>query len=96
MEIVKGCQQVQSSTRMQKILTAISKEQVLPLEESAAELAGRIAGELDRIGQSIGMADPIIAAIALEHGLELVTGNTAHFQRVQQLGYPLVLANWRI
>ena len=96
MEIVKGCQQVQSSTRMQKILTAISKEQVLPLEESAAELAGRIVGELDRIGQSIGMADPIIAAIALEHGLELVTGNTAHFQRVQQLGYPLVLANWRI
>jgi tRNA(fMet)-specific endonuclease VapC len=37
-----------------------------------------------------------IAAIALEHGLELVTGNTAHFQRVQQLGYPLTLANWRI
>jgi len=73
-----------------------SKEQVLPLAESPAELAGRIAGELDRIGQSIGMADPIIAAIALEHGLELVTGNTAHFQRVQQLGYPLVLANGRI
>jgi tRNA(fMet)-specific endonuclease VapC len=95
MEIVKGCQKVQSSTRMRKFLMAISKEQVLPLGESAAEVAGRIAGELDRIGQSIGMADPIIAAIALEHGLELVTGNTAHFQRVQQLGYPLVLANWR-
>jgi tRNA(fMet)-specific endonuclease VapC len=75
--------------------SAISKEQVLPLEESAAEMAGRIAGELDRIGHSIGMADPMIAAIALEHSLELVTGNTAHFQRVQQLGYPLVLANWR-
>ena len=38
----------------------------------------------------------MIAAIALEHGLELVTGNTAHFQRVQQLGYPLILANWQI
>ena len=25
----------------------------------------------------------MIAAIALTHGLELVTGNTAHFQRVQ-------------
>lgn len=38
----------------------------------------------------------MIAAIALHHGLELVTGNTAHFQRIQQLGYPLTVANWRI
>jgi tRNA(fMet)-specific endonuclease VapC len=38
----------------------------------------------------------MIAAIALTHGLELVTGNTTHFQRVQQLGYPLILANWRV
>jgi tRNA(fMet)-specific endonuclease VapC len=38
----------------------------------------------------------MIAAIALEHSPELVTGNTAHFQRVQRLGYPLTLANWRI
>jgi tRNA(fMet)-specific endonuclease VapC len=32
---------------------------------------------------------------ALTHGLELVTGNTSHFQRIQQIGYPLTLANWR-
>ena len=31
----------------------------------------------------------MIAAIALHHGLELVTGNTSHYQRIQQLGYPL-------
>ena len=36
------------------------------------------------------------AAIALTHGLELSTGNTAHFQRVQQLGYPQTLVNWRV
>jgi hypothetical protein len=28
-------------------------------------------------------------------GLELATGNTAHYQRIQQLGYPLTLVNWR-
>ena len=38
----------------------------------------------------------MIAAIAIGHGLELVTGNTAHFQRVQQLGYSLTLVNWRM
>jgi predicted nucleic acid-binding protein len=49
----------------------------------------------DRTGQTIGMADPIIAAVALDHGLELVTGNIAHYQRIQNLGYPLTLINWR-
>jgi hypothetical protein len=40
--------------------------------------------------------DPMIAALALTRGLVLVTGNIYHFQRIQQLGYPLLLANWRI
>jgi tRNA(fMet)-specific endonuclease VapC len=70
-------------------------EEVLDFDRPAAELAGRIAGDLERVGRPIGVADPMIAAIALIHGLELVTGNTAHFQRIQQLGYPLTLANWR-
>ncbi len=38
----------------------------------------------------------MIAAIALTHNLELVTGNTTHYQRIQQLGYPLTLSNWRV
>jgi tRNA(fMet)-specific endonuclease VapC len=75
---------------------AIALEEILPFDPPAAELAGRIAGELERIGQPIGTADPMIAAIALHHGLELVTGNTAHFQRVQQIGDPLILVNWRV
>jgi predicted nucleic acid-binding protein len=65
------------------------------LDVSATELAGRITGDLDRIGQPIGRADPMIFAIAIDQGLELVTGNTAHYQRIQQLGYPLTLVNWR-
>jgi hypothetical protein len=34
--------------------------------------------------------------LATGHGLELATGNTAHFQRVQQPGFPLTLVNWRV
>jgi predicted nucleic acid-binding protein len=65
-------------------------------DRSTAELARRIAVDLERTGQLIGLAGPMIGAVALQHGPELVTGNTAHFQRVQQLGYPLTLVNWRI
>jgi tRNA(fMet)-specific endonuclease VapC len=96
MEIVYGFQRVQNARRLQEFLTAVASEEVLEFERDAAELAGRIAGDLDRTGQTIGKADPMIAAVALQQGLELVTGNTTHYQRIQQLGYPLLIVNWRI
>ena len=37
----------------------------------------------------------MIAATAIEHALVLVTGNVEHFARIQSLGYPLALDNWR-
>ena len=86
----------QSIRRIQKFLTDISGEEVLSFGQAEGKLAGEIDGDLERVGRPIGTCDPMIAAIALQHGLELVTGNTAHYQRVQQLGYPLTLANWRI
>jgi predicted nucleic acid-binding protein len=95
MEIVYGFQRVQNHRRLQNFLAAVAQEEVISLEHPAAVLAGRISGDLDRTGQTIGKADPMIAAIALHHGLELVTGNTSHYQRIQQLGYPLTLSNWR-
>jgi len=95
MEIVYGFQRMQNHRRLQNFLAAVAQEEVISFEHPAAELAGRIAGDLDRTGQTIGKADPMIAAIALHHGLELVTGNTSHYQRIQQLGYPLMLTNWR-
>jgi tRNA(fMet)-specific endonuclease VapC len=96
MEVIRGFQRKQSVRRLQAFIASLPSMEVIPFVESAAVLAGQIAGELERIGQPIGIADSMIAAIALEHGLELVTGNTTHFQRVQQLGHPLALANWRI
>ncbi len=95
MEVIRGFQRNQSQRKLQNLLAAVALEEMLAFDRAAGELAGRIAGELERIGQPIGVADPMIAAIALTQRLELVTGNTAHFQRVQQLGYPLILANWR-
>jgi tRNA(fMet)-specific endonuclease VapC len=95
-EVVRGFQKKQSVRRLQDFVASLASMEVIPLTESAAVLAGKIAGELERLGRPIGIADSMIAAIALEHGLELATGNTAHFQRVQQLGYPLTLVNWRI
>jgi predicted nucleic acid-binding protein len=37
----------------------------------------------------------MIAALAIRHGLVLITGNIEHYQRIQALGYPLKIDNWR-
>ncbi len=96
MEVIRGHQKKQALRQLQHFLSSTAAEEVIPLDRPAAELAGRITGDLERTGQPIGVSDPMIAAIAIHHGLDLVTGNTAHFRRIQSLGYPLAIANWRI
>lgn len=96
MEVIQGYQRVGASNRIQAFRNAIASEEVLLFDQAAADLAGQIAGDLDRTGQPIGRCDPMIAALAILHGLELVTGNTSHYQRLQPLGYVLTLVNWRV
>ena len=96
MEVIQGLRRVGDSQRIQRFRNAVAREEMLRFVEAAADLAGQIAGDLDRVGRPIGRCDPMVAAIALQHGLELATGNTAHYQYVQQVGYPLILVNWRI
>ena len=73
MEVVSGFQRTQATGRLNAFLATLPHMEVLPFDQPAAELAGRIAGDLERIGQPIGVADTMIAAIAIENGLELVT-----------------------
>jgi predicted nucleic acid-binding protein len=56
-----------------------------PYERSAAQVFGRIRAHLEERGAVVADADLQIAAIALYHGLELVTGNLRHFERIPGL-----------
>lgn len=94
-EIVKGLQRLQSEDRIQQFLVGLRSVELITLDIRSAEIAGRIYADLERTGQPIGRADPMIAGIALRHELTLVTGNLAHFQRIRALGYELRLDNWR-
>jgi tRNA(fMet)-specific endonuclease VapC len=96
MEIVRGPQKKRATRQLQTFLTHIASEEVLSFDQAAAERAGRNEGDLERVGRPIGRADPMTAAIAWQNGMELVTGNTAPDQRIQQIGSPLVLHNWRV
>lgn len=95
-EIVKGLYKANRAEQLRQFLQGITVLEILTLDVAATELAGRIYADLERTGQPIGRADPLIAAISLRHQLILVTGNTNHYQRLSDLGYPLELDNWRL
>ena len=57
----------------------------LPFDNAAAIHAARVRAHLQRAGTPIGPYDVQIAAIALAHGLAVVTHNTREFQRVPGL-----------
>jgi tRNA(fMet)-specific endonuclease VapC len=58
---------------------------ILPFDALAARRYGAIKADLQRRGTPIGDADVRIAAIALLHGLTVVTANRRHFARVPAL-----------
>jgi tRNA(fMet)-specific endonuclease VapC len=94
-EVVKGLHKVGRDDAIQRFLTGLSSVEILTLDLQSAELAGRIYADLERTGQTIGRADPMIAAIALKNQLTLVSGNLSHYRRIKVLGYGLQLENWR-
>ena len=94
-EIVKGFHKSQREEYIKRFVDRLSTVELLTLDLRSSELAGRIYADLERTGQTIGRADPMIAAIALHQDLTLITGNLPHYKRIQSLGYDLKLDNWR-
>jgi tRNA(fMet)-specific endonuclease VapC len=94
-EVVKGFQKLQRTDRIEQFIRALAGEEIVTLDLESAEIAGKIYADLERIGQTIGRVDPMIAGIAIKNSLVLVTGNTAHYERIHALGYPLQTTNWR-
>jgi toxin FitB len=61
-------------------------ERVLPFDTRSARIAGQISDRAIAAGRHPGFADVAIAAIALAHGLTILTLNAKHFAA---LGVPL-------
>lgn len=94
-EIVKGLVKAGRDSKIDAFLRFAGDHEVLTLDAEAASLAGRAYARLEAQGISIGRIDPLIAAIAMRHGCELVAGNSEHYQRLRDLGFHLSLADWR-
>ncbi len=76
----------------QRVLPAVT---VLPYDISIAKVFGKIRAHLEEKGMILPDADIQMAATAIGHDLELVTGNVRHFNRISGLKLNLILANSR-
>jgi tRNA(fMet)-specific endonuclease VapC len=81
-ELWAGSKSPQQVATVETLLAAVT---ILPLDVSSARRAGEVRRELERAGTAIGMADSLIAGIALDHGAILITRNKKHYQRVPGL-----------
>ena len=69
--------------QLQQILLA--RVNVLDFDSGAAYAYGELRARLEKSGRPLAHLDLQIAAIALAHGLTLITGNLRHFSRVPTL-----------
>ena len=87
-ELIRGARKVRQEARREGLeqwieqdLTAQFEGRVLPFDDRAAVLWGRLMGDGDRTGRPPAAADSQIAAVAIRHDLTLVTRNTKDFRR---------------
>lgn len=81
-ELLAGARSAKQRKIVLQLLEAIP---ALPLESVAADLAAHVRRSLEGRGEPIGMADYLIAGIALQHGAALATRNRRHLKRVPGL-----------
>lgn len=66
-------------TSFERHLARLFPERILPVTRTIAARWGYFDGMRQSMGRPLGVADGLIAATALEHGLTLVTRNTKDF-----------------
>lgn len=85
-ELSSGIEQfVRPDEERNRVRRLVRAYPTYPLEGAAADWAGEIYGALRAKGTAIGVADALIAAMALAIGEPLLTRNLREFARVQGL-----------
>lgn len=85
-ELDYGAKASQQSSRNLVVLTRFFElVRILPFDLACARMTGTIKSQLRKIGRPTGEVDAMIAAVAIVHKAELITGNTRHFEHIEGL-----------
>ncbi len=96
-ELYKGAYRLDPQSHLLQAIREriLPRTTVLPFDLHTSHIYGQINAELENRGQMLAHADLQIAATAIQHHLEVVTGNVRHFGRVPNLDVNQVLADSR-
>ena len=81
-ELLAGARQPESRRPVEQLLDLLD---VVSLDPDSAAASARVRRDLQSRGFDIGMADSLIAGIALAKRIPLLTRNRKHFERVTDL-----------
>jgi len=84
-EIVSGLKHRDAQHRLDIFLAFVRKNTLLHLTEQSVIISGDIYARLRKAGNPIDDIDLLIAGIAIENKLVLITNNRKHFERIPQL-----------
>jgi len=84
-ELVKGIFILEESRRKRELvswlggLERIFADRILGIDSETAHIWGEVTAKAQKIGKTVSACDGFIAAIALRHGLHLLTRNSEDF-----------------
>jgi len=89
-EIVSGLKHRDANKQMNSFLEFASISNILPLTTQSSENSAIIYADLRKKGTPVDDIDLLIAGIAIENNMMIVTNNTSHFKRIEGLE----IENW--
>ncbi len=81
-ELWQGARPGRAASALEALLDACH---ILPLDSTAARLAGELRAELRERHADIGPTDTLVAGICISRSATLLTRNRKHFERVPRL-----------
>ncbi len=91
-EILRGLKAKRAEKQIERFQNFCRTCAILPIESVIVDRAAGIYADLRSDGITIGDADILIAATALENGFELATNNASHFRHIKTLE----VTNWML
>jgi len=90
-EILGGLKFKNAEKQIKEFEEFVNNNTIIHISEESAKISGDIYANLRKSGITVGTSDILIAGIALENELTLITNNERHYESIQGLN----IENWK-
>ncbi len=90
-EVLGGLNFKSADKQIQNFEEFVTNNNIIHISEASAKISADIYADLRKRGITVGTSDLLIAGVAIENSLTLVTNNEKHYEPIQRLR----VENWR-